>query len=101
MQFDFIYLIPLSILLITILGVYYQKLNFFIALMGCGIALGITYWIVPYQELVIHSLGSTVWYGYEWGLFEIIAIMHIFTIFTMSGLAIYNLYMTGGKKIWT
>lgn len=101
MQIDLLFLIPLMVLLITAVATWYQKLNLWVAFIGTLTAFGITYWLAPYQELVLNPLTSSLWYGYSWGYLEIVTAIHIITLFIMSGIAVYNLYMTGGKKIWT
>ena len=100
MNIDLIFLIPLVVLIIVAMATYYNVLNMWVAFTGCIMAFAITWMLAPYQELIITPLASSLWFGHTWGLLEMIAIVHIGTIFTMVGIAVYNLYMTGGKKVW-
>lgn len=97
---DLIYAFPIILSIIAILGMYLEKVNWFIALMGIVIGFGLTYYIAPYTAIIMGSLSNSLWYGYSWGLFEYLGLIHLITICIMSAIAIYNLYMSNGKKLW-
>lgn len=97
---DLVYLIPLAIILIVGLAVWLESLNLWVGIMGIMIAFGVSYWIAGYQALVLVPLANSVWYGFSWGLLEYLAIVHLFSLALMVVIAIYNLYMSGGRKLW-
>lgn len=97
---DLIYALPIIISVIAIFGMYFDKVNWFTGFMGILTGFGITYYISPYTDLIMTSLSNSLWYGYSWGLFEVLGLIHLATIFIMSGIALYNLYMSNGKKLW-
>ena len=97
---DLIYTIPIIISVIAILGMYFEKVNWFTAIMGIFIGFGITYYLAPYTTLIMNPLSNSLWYGYDWGLFEYLGLFHLSTLFIMCFIALYNLYMSNGKKLW-
>jgi len=97
---DLIYMIPIIISVIAIFGLYFDKVNWFTGLLGIVAGFGITYYISPYSDLIMTPLSNSLWYGYSWGLFEYLGLIHLITLFVMCFMALYNLYMSNGKKLW-
>lgn len=97
---DLIYAIPIIISVIAIFGMYFEKLNWFTGFIAIIGGFGIAYYIAPYTTLIMGSLSNSLWYGYSWGLFEYLGLLHLITIAIMSAIALYNLYMSNGKKLW-
>lgn len=97
---DLIYMIPIIISVIAILGLYFEKVNWFTALIGILIGFGIAFYIAPYTDLIMTPLSNSLWHGYGWGWIEYLALTHLITLFIMCGIALYNLYMSNGKKLW-
>jgi len=97
---DLIYAIPIIVSVIAIFGLYFEKVNWFTALLGIIGGFGIAYYIAPYTSLIMTPLSNSLWYGYDWGMIEYFALAHLITLFIMSIIALYNLYMSNGKKLW-
>lgn len=99
MLIDLVILIPLIISIVCILAMFFDSVNWFIALMGIVIAFGTAYYSAEYSNLLIQPLANVLWYGYAWSTLAYlsagIVIMWIL-IGIQSG---YYLYMTNGKKV--
>ena len=99
-QIELLYALPIGILVLTAFGMWYRVLNPVIALLSVLTGIAIAWLFAPYTTLIMTPLSNTVWYGYEWTLIEALALTHLATIFTMVGVAVYNLYRSGGGKLW-
>lgn len=97
---DLIYMIPIVFSVIAIIGMYAEKINWFVGLIGIIGGFGISYYIAPYTDLIMTPLSNVLWFGYNWSLFTGLAMAHLISIFVMSSIAMYNLYMSNGKKLW-
>lgn len=97
---EILYLIPISIMIAVIIATIYGKLTLPIGVLGIGIGIMMAFFLAPYTALVMQPLANTIWYGYQWTLFEVIAIFHLASIFSIVIVALYNLYRSGGIKVW-
>lgn len=97
---EIIYIVPFIFSIFALLGIYFKAINWFTAFISICASFGIGYLISPYTQLIIKPISNSLWYGYTWGLLEYIGIIHICTLFIMSFIALYNLYMSNGKKLW-
>lgn len=97
---DLVVLIPLIFSLLAMFGLWFEKVNWFVSLISIFGAFGIAYYVAPFSEVVFTPFKNSLWYGYDWGLYEIMVGILI-TIYIIMGVqALYNLYMSNGKKIW-
>lgn len=99
-QIEIIYAMLIGLLLAVAIASYYGKLNMGIGLIGILGGIGVAWLLADYTSLVMTPLANSLWYGYSWGLLEILALLQIITFIVMVGLALYNLYKTKGKVIW-
>lgn len=93
-------MIALAFSLFAIMGMVLNKVNWFTALVSILGAFGISYYLAPFSELVYTPLKNSLWFGYNWGLTEYLSLGLMITYFGIAIQAMYNLYMTNGKKIW-
>lgn len=94
------YLIPLMILVIVGLAVWFDQLNLFIGFIGSAIAFVVSYYIAPYTDTIITPVSNSIWYGYSWGMVELLGLLDLILIFAMVIVAVNNLYLSKGKKFW-
>lgn len=97
---DLVILLPLIFSILALFGLVLEKVNWFIALVSIIGAFGIAYYFAPYTELMIVPLKNVLWYGYDWSLLAWLVLGNIFCYIGMGATAMYNLYMSNGKKIW-
>ena len=97
---EILYVIPLGILIAVLIASFYGKLNLPIAFIGVISGILLAWLLAPYIALVMGPLTNTIWYGYDWTLLEAIGLLHIISVFSMAGVGLYNLWRSGGVKIW-
>lgn len=97
---DVLYIVPLTILFLMTIAIYIDKVNIFHGLFAVGLALGISYFWSPYQEIVIDSIAGVLWYGYTPGLLFYASIIHIAAMFYAGLMAYYNWHISEGKGWW-
>lgn len=97
---ELVYLIPLTIMMICAFAVFFNQLNVFFGFVATGISFVVSYIIAPYTDTVITPVSNSIWYGYSWGLIEILGLIDIILIFAMSIIAVNNLWLSKGKKFW-
>lgn len=100
MIIEIMYLVPLVVLGIVAFAVYFNQLNWFTGLIGAGTGFAIAYYSADYTNLIITSVSNSIWYGYSWGWIEMLGLVHIITLFIMMAIAINNLWLSNGKKLW-
>ena len=99
-QIELLYGLPIGILILTAIAMWFKVLNPIVALLSILAGIGVAWLLSPYTALIMTPLANSLWYGYSWGFLEALALMHIVTIFGMVGIAVYNLYRSGGGKSW-
>lgn len=93
-------LIALTFSIFAMLGMLMDKVNWFTALLSIVGAFGISYYLAPFTELIYAPLKNAIWYGYSWGFYEYMALALMVSYFAIGVQAMYNLYMSNGKKVW-
>lgn len=89
----------IMLLLFGTLG-YTKKMSLGIAI-ACAIGgFGIAWIFSDYSAIVIHPVGLSLWYGYDWSISAILGMIHIVSTIGMVVVAGYNLISTGGRIIW-
>jgi len=97
---EILYLIPISIMIAVIIATIYGKLTLPIGVIGIGIGIMMAFFLAPYTAVVMQPLANTVWFGYQWTMLEVMALLHLISVFAICFVAIYNLYRSGGIKVW-
>jgi hypothetical protein len=98
---EILYVIPLGIMIAVLIATLYGKLTIPIGIIGIALGIVMAWLLAPYTSLVMSPLANTLWYGYAWTLLEVFAVIHIFSVFWMAGIGVYNLYRSGGITAWT
>lgn len=97
---DLIYIFPIAVLVASAIATWYGRLNIWIALLSSLTSISIVWLISDYTNLVMSPLSNAIWYGYSWGLIEILGLAHLISLFAMTILAIVNLTETKGATLW-
>jgi len=97
---ELLYLIPLTLMLIAFMA-HRTKLvttwNLGLALM---IALGVMYWIGPYQAHAIQPINDWIFRGYAPTWLTWASLSHLSGLMACAAVATWNLIQTGGKLVW-
>lgn len=100
MEIEIIYLIAFTLISIVGLGGYLGYLNWFTTISAVVMGFVMVMLISPFTELVITPFGNSLLYGYEWGLYEYAVLVNIILMLLLPIHAMYNLYLSNGKKLW-
>lgn len=97
---EILYLIPIIFLIAVLIATIYGKLSLPIAFIAVIFGIILAWLLAPYTSLIMAPLANSIWYGYVWTWLEVFALLHIVSVFSMAGIGMYNLYLSGGIKIW-
>lgn len=99
-QIELVYAVLIGLLISVAVATYFRKLTLGIGLFGLLAGIGIAWFFADWMTMVMTPMSNSLWYGYDWGLLEILALVQIITMCAMVGMALYNLYKSGGKIVW-
>lgn len=97
---EILYFIPLIVLIIVAFAFWIEKIDWVIGIISIALAFIVAWLLQAYTAVVMTPLGNALWYGYSWGIVEILGLVHLILIFLCTFRAVYNLWVSKGKVIW-
>lgn len=97
---EILFWIAIGIALANLIAFATGYLSWPIAIIGMVAGLGFAIIIEPFTSLIMNPLGNSLFFGYNWGLFETVVLFFIVSCFWIVGVMTYNQWKTGGIKSW-